>query len=98
MKNVQTVVYLIYYVPAVLRRSEDLHFSGKVGSPLRRRCRLQWSQLLCVLLTTRTTLKKSKILVWGPQGLLIGLKGPKSPQISLKMGNNRLYLVITTKI
>ena len=31
MKNVQTVVYLIYYVPAVLRRSEDLHFSGKIG-------------------------------------------------------------------
>ena len=36
MKNVQTVVYLSYYVLAVLRRSEAPLSSGEIGSPLRR--------------------------------------------------------------
>jgi hypothetical protein len=39
--------------------------------------------------------------VWGPQRPLMGLPRPKSPQIIkmiLKMGNVRLYLVITNKI
>jgi hypothetical protein len=38
------------------------------------------------------------MLVWGPQGPLMGLLRPKSPKISLEMGNDRLYLIITTKI
>jgi hypothetical protein len=38
------------------------------------------------------------MLVWGPQGLLMGILRLKSPKINLEIGNDRLYLVITTKI
>jgi hypothetical protein len=41
---------------------------------------------------------QSKKYYWGPQGPLMGLSEAKQPQISLKMGNDRLYLVVTTKI
>jgi hypothetical protein len=37
-------------------------------------------------------------LVWVPSGPSWALKRPKSPKISLEMGNNRLYFVITTQI
>jgi hypothetical protein len=45
---------------------------------------------------SKKTIIRNKI--GDPRGLSWTLKRPKSPKISLKMGNNRLYLVITTKI